>query len=33
MTTLSFAERTKISSILRELMQGNGVHEEINLSP
>ena len=28
MTTPIFAERTRISSILRELMQGHGVHEE-----
>lgn len=28
MTTPSFAERTRISSILRELMQGDGVEEE-----
>ncbi|RYH61842.1 hypothetical protein [uncultured Xylophilus sp.] len=33
MTTPSFAERTKISSILRELMQGDGVHEEGKSDP
>ncbi|MDO8742022.1 MAG: hypothetical protein Q7J45_00595 [bacterium] len=33
MTSLSFAEKTRIGSILRELMRGDGVHEEDKSAP
>ena len=33
MNALSFAEKTRIGSILRELMQGDGVHEEDKSAP